>query len=167
MTGVPLDRVIVFIHVPAGALAALAGAGAMLAPKGGSVHRWCGRAYLRALVVLTVTGLALAAIRGPGFAHLGALGVIAALLGIVGYAARRTPVASTHIACMGASYIAMLTAFYVDNGPKLPVWRELPPISFWFLPTLVGAPLIARAILRRTSGAPWRAREESNLRPGD
>jgi len=27
---------------------------------------------------------------------------------------------------MGLSYILMLTAFYVDNGKKLPVWRDLP-----------------------------------------
>ena len=27
---------------------------------------------------------------------------------------------------MGASYILLLTAFYVDNGKNLPLWRELP-----------------------------------------
>ncbi|WP_112274001.1 hypothetical protein [Lentzea terrae] len=28
---------------------------------------------------------------------------------------------------MGGSYIAMLTAFYVDDGPRLPLWQLLPP----------------------------------------
>jgi hypothetical protein len=43
---------------------------------------------------------------------------------------------------MGTSYILMLTAFYVDNGPNLPLWRELPDLAFWVLPSAVGAPLI-------------------------
>jgi hypothetical protein len=43
----------------------------------------------------------------------------------------------------------MLTAFYVDNGPKLPLWQLLPDIAFWVLPSLIGLPLIARAIARR------------------
>jgi uncharacterized membrane protein len=146
---VPVDKLLVLVHVPAGVIATLVGAGAMLAPKGGAAHRGFGRAYLRSLVLVTVTGVGLVATRGPGFIHLAAVGIAAAALGVLGYGARRRASASTHIACMGASYIAMLTAFYVDNGPKLPVWRGLPALSFWFLPTLVGAPLVWRAIRRR------------------
>jgi hypothetical protein len=48
----------------------------------------------------------------------------------------------------GASYILMLTAFYVDNGKNLPVWRELPQIAFWLLPSVIGVPLILRALFR-------------------
>jgi hypothetical protein len=54
-----------------------------------------------------------------------------------------------HILAMGLSYIAMLTAFYVDNGPHLPVWNLLPAWSFWFLPSVVGAPLLIRAVWKR------------------
>jgi len=49
---------------------------------------------------------------------------------------------------MGMSYVLLLTAFYVDNGRNLPLWRELPPISFWLIPAAVGIPLIVRALLR-------------------
>jgi hypothetical protein len=49
---------------------------------------------------------------------------------------------------MGIAYVAMLTAFYVDNGPHLPLWDRLPPLSFWLLPSAIGAPIIARAIIR-------------------
>jgi hypothetical protein len=51
---------------------------------------------------------------------------------------------------MGLAYIAMLTAFYVDNGPFLPLWNLLPQWALWIIPSLVGAPLIARAIVRRS-----------------
>jgi hypothetical protein len=49
---------------------------------------------------------------------------------------------------MAASYVLMLTAFYVDNGKNLPLWRELPQIAFWILPTLIAVPVILY-VLRR------------------
>jgi hypothetical protein len=49
---------------------------------------------------------------------------------------------------MGAAYVVMLTAFYVDNGPHLPLWDRLPTLTFWLLPSAIGAPIIARAIIR-------------------
>ena len=49
---------------------------------------------------------------------------------------------------MGASYILMLTAFYVDNGKNLPLWKELPEIAFWLLPSAIGLPLIIHALFR-------------------
>jgi len=44
----------------------------------------------------------------------------------------------------------LLTAFYVDNGPHLPVWDRLPAIAYWTLPSLVGLPLVIRAVRRHT-----------------
>jgi hypothetical protein len=41
----------------------------------------------------------------------------------------------------------MLTAFYVDNGKSLPLWKELPTIAYWILPSAVGLPLIVHALL--------------------
>jgi hypothetical protein len=49
---------------------------------------------------------------------------------------------------MGGSYIVLLIAFYVDNGKNLPVWRSLPPISYWLGPAAIGLPIILYAILR-------------------
>jgi len=49
---------------------------------------------------------------------------------------------------MGLSYILMLTAFYVDNGKHLPLWKELPQIAFWLLPTGLGIPLLVHALLK-------------------
>jgi len=49
---------------------------------------------------------------------------------------------------MGTSYTLLLTAFYVDNGRNLPLWRELPMIAFWLLPSAVGIPIMAYVLLR-------------------
>jgi hypothetical protein len=123
----------------------------MLARKGGRAHRRFGVAYLGALALVCVSGIGLSIARPPGFPHLLALGAVAAALGAAGYAARRRRDARVHLLCMGWSYVAILTAFYVDNGPRLPLWRLLPPIAFWVLPTLVAVPLLVRA-LRRHGG---------------
>jgi hypothetical protein len=56
--------------------------------------------------------------------------------------------AKWHITGMGLSYILLLTAFYVDNGKSLPLWRDLPTIAYWLLPAAVGVPLLLHALLR-------------------
>jgi hypothetical protein len=53
-----------------------------------------------------------------------------------------------HITGMGLSFILMLTAFYVDNGKHLPLWKELPQIAFWLLPAGLGILLIVHALLK-------------------
>jgi hypothetical protein len=55
---------------------------------------------------------------------------------------------------MGIAYTAMLTAFYVDNGPHLPLWDRLPVLAFWLLPAAIAAPIITRAIIRARNKAP-------------
>ena len=56
--------------------------------------------------------------------------------------------ARLHIIGMGASYILLLIAFYVDNGKNLPFWRELPYLAYWLLPAAIGIPIIVHALLR-------------------
>jgi hypothetical protein len=81
------------------------------------------------------------------------IGAVAFTAATVGYQHRRRhrPGDTGHIAGMGIGYVAMLTAFYVDNGPHLPLWDRLPPLAFWLLPSVIGAPVIARAVLRARS----------------
>jgi hypothetical protein len=143
-----MDRLLVLIHVPAGVIAVVAGAAAMIAVKGGRAHRRWGLTYLSVLAVVGLSGIGLAITRWPRFPHLIALGVSAALLAAGGYATRFRRSPAIHLICMSTSYVVMLTAFYVDNGPKLPLWRLLPPVTFWFLPSLVALPLLVRAFRR-------------------
>jgi hypothetical protein len=39
-------------------------------------------------------------------------------------------------------------AFLVDNGKFLPLWRELPPLALWFIPSVIGLPFLVHALLR-------------------
>src|SRR6266542_2702289 len=68
---------------------------------------------------------------------------------------RHARLGTVYFAAMGGSYVAMLTAFYVDNGKQLPVWDRLPSIAYWLLPAAVGVPLIWRAIRRARHRHRW------------
>ena len=100
----------------------------------------------------------MAIIRWHEDAHLFAIAVIAFGLGLYGYRARRRhrPGWPPHHAIgMGGSYIALLTGFYVDNGPFLPLWDRLPHLTYWLLPSLVGIPHLACATTLLAAPGAW------------
>ena len=145
------------VHVLAGLTAVASGAVAALARKGSARHVRSGRLFYRAVAVVFATAVVLAAMRWREDYPLVIIGAVAFGAATVGYLHRRwhRPGDAPHIAGMGSGYVAMLTAFYVDNGPHLPLWDRLPPLAFWLLPSAVGVPVIARAIVaarRRTAG---------------
>jgi hypothetical protein len=146
----------VAVHVAAGLVATAAGATAMLSPKAPGRHPLAGTTYFWGLVVANVTMSALAIAQWPADNHLAVLGFLSLVSATLGRAARRAGRPGwqpRHIVLMGTSYVLMLTAFYVDNGPHLPLWDRLPSVAYWLLPSVVGVPIIAKAVQRRlTSG---------------
>jgi hypothetical protein len=142
--------VAVVIHIAAGLVSVAAGIAAAVSRKGGRVHIASGRVYLGGIIGLASTMLVLATIRWPLDNHLAILGLIALGAALHGFINRRRHGSDRwHILAMGGSFVVMLTAFYVDNGPFLPLWNLLPAWTYWVIPSLVGAPIIARAIGRR------------------
>jgi len=152
----PLFLSIVAVHVAAGLVSSAAGIVAMLAPKRAGQHPRAGGVYYWSLVVVSLTMAALSILRWPHNTHLFVLGILSFTAGTVGRLAMRRrwrgwlPV---HVTGMGVSYIVLLTAFYVDNGPHLPLWRSLPPVTHWLLPSIVGVPVLIW-VLRRHSLMP-------------
>lgn len=135
------------VHVAAGLTCVMCGAVAASARKGGARHLRFGRTYLWGLGVLFASMAVLSMIRWEQNAPLFVIGCLALASGLGGYLMRRRwP--SLHIAGMGTSYIALLTGFYLDNGPHLPLWDQLPAWAHPVLPGLVGVPLIVRALRR-------------------
>jgi hypothetical protein len=144
------------VHILAGMMAVATGAQAMLARKSPGRHPRFGTVYCCGLAVVFGTATRMAAIRWAENWHLFLIGALAFTAATVGYLARRRRWRgwlSFHISGMGLSYVCMLTAFYIDNGPQLPLWNRLPVIAFWVGPSLIGVPLILRALARhRPSG---------------
>lgn len=141
---------ILALHVAAAIVAIVAGLIAMLSRKAAGRHPIAGRWYFAAILVVFASACGLAAFRWPDDLPLVVTGFIAAAAATYGFLFRRLHRAGDvpHIIAMALSYVAMLTAFYVDNGPHLPLWQLLPPWVFWVLPAVVGTPLTIRAVTR-------------------
>lgn len=147
----PVFLSILAVHVPLGLLAVVTGAAAMLRKKGRGAHTRLGSIYFWSLAALFTTSAALAAMRWSEDYYLFALGALAFAAAMMGREARRRrwrTAIDLHVIGMGVSYIAMLTAFYVDNGKNLPIWRDLPYSTYWLLPSAIGFPLIIWALAR-------------------
>jgi len=155
----PVFLAVLAVHVIAGLAAVITGAIAALARKGSPRHIRAGRWYYRVITVVFGTAAGLAAMRWAQDWYLLIIGAVAFGAATAGVAHRRRhrPGDTGHIAGMGIAYTAMLTAFYVDNGPHLPLWDRLPALTFWFLPSVIAAPVIARAILRASRSRPSRS----------
>jgi hypothetical protein len=69
-----------------------------------------------------------------------------------------------HLLGMGASYVFLLIAFYVDNGKNLPVWRDLPPATYWLIPSAIGIPLMLFVLLRHPLTRRARSSDEREKR---
>jgi hypothetical protein len=142
---------ILVVHVIAGMTCVITGAVALTSRKQRGRHHAYGEVYYWGLALVFATATALAAMRWEHSAYLFVLGAIAFGVCSLGYAARKLRWhgwLSIHLVSMGLSYIVLMTAFYVDNGPKLPVWNLLPSLAFWLGPSVIGVPLLVRAMRR-------------------
>jgi hypothetical protein len=143
------------LHIASGSAGLLLGPLAMSAPKRRGRHTRAGGAYHWTMLVVCLSAAALAALdwaRIWWFLPIAAFSYANALLGYLAVKVRWPGWLGPHIGGMGGSYIALVTALLVVNfGRSNPV--------VWFLPTIVGTPLIARTIARVTSPARTAAAE--------
>lgn len=147
----PIFLAVVGVHVLFGLAAVITGAVAMLSQKGRGRHSNFGTVYFWCLFGVFVTMSALSFVRWAENYHLFALGAVSFVSACFGRTAARRRWRQwprLHLTGMGTSYIVMLTAFYVDNGRNLPLWKELPYIAFWVLPGAIGMPIILYALFR-------------------
>jgi hypothetical protein len=147
----PVILTVVGVQVLLGLSCTVTGAIATLSQKRAGRHPRYGTIYFWCLTGVFLTATGLAAVRWAEDYHLfivGALALAAAYLGRQARRRRWRHWVKLHITGMGSSYILLLTAFYVDNGKSLPLWKELPSIANWLLPAAIGIPLIVRALLR-------------------
>ena len=155
----PLSFVLpLIVHILAGLASVVIGIVAFSMPKRPGRHfRW-GERYLWAYTLVFLTASILSFERWSTDAYLFFIALVGYGLALGGYAARRfrreTWVALSlgknwviaHIVGMIGSYIVLLTGFYVDNAHLIPLLNQLPQLTFWFLPTVIGIPFIVRSI---------------------
>lgn len=125
-------------HIAAGTTGLILGPVAMRATKTRGPHTQLGETYhwVMLTVCLSATVMAILAWhRIWWFLPIAAFSYANALVGYVAAKRRRRGWLRKHVAGMGGSYIALITALLVVNlGDTLPV--------VWFVPTIVGSPVI-------------------------
>ena len=167
-----LFDVVLACHIAAGLTCVITGVLAATAPKRPGRHPTAGRIFFWSLAVVFASSATMALLRFAQDWHLLLIGTVAFGAGSLGYLARRRRRPGwerVHIPAMGGAYIALLTGFYVDNGPQLPLWDRLPHLAYWLLPSMVGVPLVFRALARRRLlrvRAASRGRPDSGVPPG-
>lgn len=147
-----LFRAFLSAHVLSGFTCVVVGPVTMLIRKRRGPHTLLGEVYFWSLAVVFVSASGLSIMHWPMDAYLLVLGTMSFGSGVLAYLARKTQWKgwlAPHIIGMGMSYVVLLTAFYVDNGPKLTGVDRLPHLAYWLVPSLIGIPLILRAMGRR------------------
>jgi uncharacterized membrane protein len=130
------------LHVTAGGTGLILGPLAMRAVKRRGPHTRLGEAYHWVMLTVCVSAAGLALMewhRIWWFLPIAAFSYANALVGYLAVKRRRNGWLPRHIGGMGGSYIALVTALLVVN-----LGRDF--AGAWFIPTLVGSPLIAWVI---------------------
>jgi len=162
----PWFLAIVGFHVVVALACVLSGAAAMLSVKRRGGHSTFGTIYFWCLLLVFISTTVLSAARWSEddvLFFLGALSFAAAFVGRRSARRGGPGWASIHVAGMGMSYVVLLTAFYVDNGKSLLVWKDFSPIVYWLAPSVVGLPLIIWALLRHPVVASSRLYRDAHL----
>ena len=164
--GIPLSFFLpLLVHVVAGLTTVITGVVAFRVPKRRERHPRWGARYLWAYTVVFLTATILSFERWSIDAYLFFIAVVGYGFAVGGYAARRFRRARwvmrllgknwviAHIIGMIGSYVVLLTGFYVDNAHLIPLLNQLPQLTFWVLPTVIGVPFMVRSISRYASKA--------------
>jgi hypothetical protein len=133
------------VHIIAGMVCLLTGLLAGLSKKRKGKHTAFGEIYHGSFVFVFISAVVMSIMHWNESAYLFYIGIFSYSLAILGYLSAKIRWKNwlgTHIGGMLGSYIGIVTATLVVNVHRIPVLNEYPVIWFWFLPTLIGTPII-------------------------
>ena len=161
INGLPLSFFIpLIVHILAGLTTGITGIVMFSLSKRREGHQRWESGYVLAYSVVFLTVTLLAVQQWQADAYLFLLAVIGYGLALGGYAVRRfwqepqvadvlgKPWVVVHIVGMIGSYVVLWTAFFVDNGHRIPGLNQLPPLTFWALPSLIGLAFLVVSLSR-------------------
>ena len=123
----------------------LTGLLAGLSKKRRGKHTAIGEIYHGSFVFVFISAVVMSIMHWDESAYLFYIGVFSYSLAFLGYLSAKIRWKNwlgTHIGGMLGSYIGIFTATLVVNVNRIPVLNEYPVLWFWFLPTIIGTPII-------------------------
>jgi hypothetical protein len=140
-----LFNVLLITHIFTGAICLISGIIAMSSKKKKGKHSISGEIYHWSYVLVFITALVMSILHWQQSQYLFYIALFSYGLALGGYLAVKKKWKNwigAHIGGMLGSYIGIVTAILVVNIPSIPGLNELPILIFWFLPTIIGTPLI-------------------------
>jgi hypothetical protein len=138
---VSLFSLFLVIHIATGVAGLIMGPIAMYAGKRKGPHTNVGEAYHWTMLAVCLSAVVLALIHWSTASFLLYVAIFSYAFAVLGYVAakvRWTGWLVAHISGQGGSYIALVTAFLVVQTGGVGA-----PLIIWFLPTIIGSPIIA------------------------
>lgn len=136
---------LLIIHIVAGSFCILTGAINFAVKKEKGSHTKIGEWYHIGYLVVFITSIGMAIINWSESAYLFYIAIFSYGLALFGYLARKrrwNGWLPMHIGGMAGSYIGIITAVLVVNGADILLINQIPEILLWFIPTIIGTPII-------------------------
>ncbi|MFC5528332.1 DUF2306 domain-containing protein [Cohnella yongneupensis] len=133
------------IHIISGLICLITGGISIASRKRKGMHTLFGEIYHAFFVLIFISSTIMSIMHWAESAYLLFIGIFSYALALYGYLSRKRRWKNwiaKHIGGMLGSYIAIITAILVVNGRHIPIINELPIIMVWFIPTIIGTPLI-------------------------
>lgn len=143
--------ILLVAHIAFGTICLLAGAVAAFVRKRKGIHTLAGEVYHSSYVVVFLTAIAMSVMNWSELAFLFFVALFSYGLALYGYLARKRRWSNwlpKHIRGMLGSYIGVITAVLVVNGEAFSSATGIPSLLLWFLPTIIGSPLITMSVNR-------------------
>ncbi|GAA0440757.1 DUF2306 domain-containing protein [Lentibacillus halophilus] len=138
--------ILLIIHIIAGSFCLLTGAVNFSVKKEKGYHTRIGEWYHSGYFVVFITSVGMAIINWSESAYLFYIAIFSYGLALFGYLARKMRWRGwlpMHIGGMAGSYIGIVTAVLVVNGADIPLINHIPSLLLWFIPTIIGTPIIS------------------------
>jgi len=140
-----LFKIFLIAHILTGVICIIIGLFAMFSKKKKGKHTISGEIYHCSYVIVFVTAVIMSILHWEKSQYLFYIALFSYGLALLGYLAVKKKWKNWlgfHLGGMLGSYIGIVTATIVVNVHRIPLLNEFPTLLFWFLPTIIGTPII-------------------------
>lgn len=140
-------KLFLITHILTGIICLIIGLFAMSSKKKKGKHTIAGEIYHFSYVFVFVTAIIMSILHWEKSQYLFYIALFSYGLALLGYLAVKKKWKNWlgfHLGGMLGSYIGIVTATLVVNVHRIPLLNEFPTLVIWFLPTIIGTPMIVK-----------------------